>query len=200
MESRKSAVMKDVQRRIERLVSMRERAEGRAEFAELRRGIGHMPGDLPQLWGAFLKDMPADMMSKTGQPTREEWAIYLSVTMYALHQQGQDTVMHQEGISLGTAAAKIAKDSDDLDRVWKRLIVVSQADQIQGLAYHLRNMIQLLKAAAIPLDYVNLGGDLYDFQSVNSVGRVRLRWGQDFFKTFDARFSKQETEEETNEE
>ena len=26
----------------------------RAELAKLRRGIGHAPGDLPELWGSFL--------------------------------------------------------------------------------------------------------------------------------------------------
>ena len=26
----------------------------RAELAKLRRGIGHAPGELPELWGSFL--------------------------------------------------------------------------------------------------------------------------------------------------
>ena len=30
----------------------------RAELAELRRGVGRQPGDLPALWGALLADMP----------------------------------------------------------------------------------------------------------------------------------------------
>ena len=30
----------------------------RAELAKLRRGIGHAPGDLPELWGSFLLEMP----------------------------------------------------------------------------------------------------------------------------------------------
>ena len=27
----------------------------RAQLAELRRGVGHQPGDLPALWGSFLQ-------------------------------------------------------------------------------------------------------------------------------------------------
>ena len=27
----------------------------RARLAELRRGVGHQPGDLPALWGSFLQ-------------------------------------------------------------------------------------------------------------------------------------------------
>lgn len=30
----------------------------RARLAELRRGVGHQPGDLPALWGSFLQDCP----------------------------------------------------------------------------------------------------------------------------------------------
>ena len=30
----------------------------RAELAKLRRGIGHAPGELPELWGSFLLEMP----------------------------------------------------------------------------------------------------------------------------------------------
>ena len=30
----------------------------RAELAKLRRGVGHAPGDLPELWGSFLRGMP----------------------------------------------------------------------------------------------------------------------------------------------
>lgn len=29
----------------------------RAELAKLRRGIGHAPGELPELWGSFLLEM-----------------------------------------------------------------------------------------------------------------------------------------------
>ena len=27
----------------------------RAELAKLRRGIGHVPGELPELWGSFFR-------------------------------------------------------------------------------------------------------------------------------------------------
>ena len=30
----------------------------RARLAELRRGVGHQPGDLPALWGSFLQELP----------------------------------------------------------------------------------------------------------------------------------------------
>ena len=68
----------------------------KAQLADLRRGVGRTPGELPELWGAFLQDMPEELQSATGNPTYAEWAIYLALTLYALHQQGQTSPMHNE--------------------------------------------------------------------------------------------------------
>ena len=43
-------------------------------------------------------------------------------------------------------------------------------------------LIQLLRSEDIPLDYVELAGDLYEFQTPDGAARVRLRWGQDFYR------------------
>ena len=34
----------------------------RAVLAELRRGVGHIPGDIPALWGMFLDEMPEELL------------------------------------------------------------------------------------------------------------------------------------------
>ena len=47
----------------------------RAALAELRRGVGKKPGDIPQLWGYFLQDMPEELFG-TNEPSKAEWAIY----------------------------------------------------------------------------------------------------------------------------
>ena len=49
-------------------------------------------------------------------------------------------------------------------------------------AHHLRGLIQLLRAEEIPLDYVHLAENLYDFQNPDSRPGVRLEWGQDFYE------------------
>ena len=46
----------------------------RAELANLRRGAGKKPGDLPELWGTILKDMPEEIQGKGGEASHEEWA------------------------------------------------------------------------------------------------------------------------------
>lgn len=74
----------------------------RAELAKLRRGVGHTPGDLPELWGSFLLGMPEDFQGRSG-PSHAEWAVYLALTLYAVHQQGNDQPMNRPGNTLGRA-------------------------------------------------------------------------------------------------
>lgn len=82
----------------------------RARLAELRRGVGHQPGDLPVLWGSFLQELPKELWGrKTAagecrEPSEAEWAVYLALTLYALHQQGEENVsVNEKGCTLGRA-------------------------------------------------------------------------------------------------
>lgn len=50
----------------------------RAELAKLRRGVGRKPGDLPELWGSFLREMPESFQGRSG-PSHAEWAVYLAL-------------------------------------------------------------------------------------------------------------------------
>lgn len=60
-----------VTRQLRRLQVLPE-PQRRAELAELRRGVGRQPGDLPALWGALLADMPEQLQGSNG-PSKAEW-------------------------------------------------------------------------------------------------------------------------------
>lgn len=172
----------------------------RAVLAELRRGIGHIPGEIPALWGAFLDEMPETLLKEidithrvSGEysPTNAEWAIYISLTMFALHQQGYDPTiefMHREGEHLGIAARRLAPttaDSDDeLKRIRTRIGQLSTSSDMRELSNHLRSMINLLSQKGIKLDYADLAVDLYNYASPEKRAQVRLKWGEDFSRIF----------------
>ena len=80
----------------------------RAELAKLRRGIGHAPGELPELWGCFLLGMPESFQGRSA-PSAAEWAVYLALTLYAVHQQGNDRPMNCPGNTLGRAVRQLAE-------------------------------------------------------------------------------------------
>ena len=135
----------------------------RAQLAQLRRGIGRRPGDMPELWGILFKDMPQELMAQYGEPTYAEWATYTALTMYALHQQGRsiaDNNMHRQDVSLGKALARLIVNDDDKDgreRIAKRLNAFATAYDMTEAAYYLRGLIQFLRTNDVGLDYVQSG-------------------------------------------
>ena len=97
----------------------------RARLAELRRGVGHQPGDLPALWGSFLQELPKELWGRETaagecrEPSEAEWAVYLALTLYALHQQGEENVsINEKGCTLGRAVRLLAQNSAAAAQDW----------------------------------------------------------------------------------
>lgn len=175
--------------KIRSLISRRDTGLGRAQLAELRHGVGKAPGEDPALWGAFLNEASEGLYSSRDYDgaSKEEWAVYLTLTLFAMHQQGSSSAVHGEGISLGSAASKLMdKDTpDDRERVLRRFAPIITASDMNELSHHLRCFIQLIKAKRLMLDYVRLSRDLYDFQFDDSRKNVQLNWGRDFYRNND---------------
>lgn len=178
-----------LQRKLEWLHTLPENV-CRAKLAELRHGIGHIPGDIPALWGTFLEGMPEDFYRENGEASPAEWAVYIALTMFALSQQGHDYKtdwMHADEIHFGSAVRKLAPAADDtnedLNRIRNRFNKVATASDVPELAHHLRNMVNLLRASDIKMDYVDLAADIYWYAFPETRAKVRLKWGQDFYRT-----------------
>lgn len=196
--SKKKDIEKYVSGKISRMQALSDTGNGKAYMAELRKGVGKEPGELPILFGTLLEDMPEDFMSKDGIPTKEEWACYVAITLFAWHQQGKNLktdCMHTgDHISVGAAFRKLKLDSDDAnaeERVLKKLQIIITAMDINGFSRHLRSMIKMLAQNNIRLNYALLAADIYEWQFQDSRDAVNLRWGQDFYKR-----SKEEKENE----
>ena len=104
--------------------------------------------------------------------------------------------MHSEQQPLGKAVRKLAalQDESELTRIRKRFTVFATSADMEECAYYLRGLVQLLRAKGVPMDYIQLAYDLYQFQTENGAQKVKLRWGQDFYRVV-----KQEEEEKENE-
>lgn len=181
--SRKEMVGAFTYGQIHSLLKQKDSSGGRATLAQLRRGVGKTPGELPELWGVFLNKLNPELVSNNGIPSSAEWAIYLSLTLFAMHQQGSGESVHQEKISVGAAAARLMTENTDdaRKRVLRRFGPAVTAKDMPELSHHLRGLVQLFKANGIRLDYVKLAEDLYDFQNPERRRAVQLRWGQDFY-------------------
>ena len=162
----------------------------RAELAKLRRGVGHRPGELPELWGSFLLGMPEGFQGNNG-PTAAEWAVYLALTLYALHQQGEENVsMNEKGCTLGRAVRQLAQNSAAAAQDWtessvlRRFNALATADSMPEVSHYLRGMVQLFRGnePKLKLDYPRLAVELYRFQLPDQAANVRLQWGRDLYQ------------------
>ena len=162
----------------------------RAELAKLRRGIGHAPGELPELWGSFLLEMPESFQSRSA-PSAAEWAVYLALTLYALHQQGEENVsMNEKGCTLGRAVRLLAQNSAAAAQDWiessvlRRFNALATADSMPEVSHYLRGMVQLFRGnePKLKLDYPRLAVELYRFQLPDQAANVRLQWGRDLYQ------------------
>ena len=162
----------------------------RAALAKLRRGVGKHPGSLPDIWDYTINGLPKELLSESDEPTAAQWAAHLSITLFAVHQQGKDikeNLMSKPTVSLGSAVrnyiiSQRAKNSVSEDAIKRRFDTVVTSDSPEELAHHLRTMVKLLKSGSVALDYPQLAEDLFKFQFPAMRDGVRLRWGQDYYK------------------
>ena len=175
--------------KIGRMQALSDTGNGKAYMAELRKGVGKEPGELPILFGTLLEDMPEDFMSRNGIPTKEEWSCYIALTLFAWHQQGKglktDCMHTGDQISVGTAFKKLKialNDANAEERILKKLQIIITSMDINGFSQHLRSMIKMLAQNNIKLNYALLAADIYEWQFQDSRDAVNLRWGQDFYK------------------
>ena len=172
----------------------------RAKLAKMRRGIGEQPGAVPELWDLLFDGLPEELEGRGNEPSRAEKAVYTALTLYALHQQGKDVhseFMYLENNTLGRAVGQLARRSNgNEEAVIRRFNVVVTSADLTEFSWHLRNIIQLCKRESIPLDYAAMARDLYEYQDLNRLDNVRLKWGRDFYRELSYR-EKVENEAET---
>ncbi|MCW5250144.1 type I-E CRISPR-associated protein Cse2/CasB [Streptomyces sp. SHP 1-2] len=163
---------------------------------------------------------PADLSStgwadREARELREDTAVHLAVTLWALHQQSlRDEPMHGPGWTLGRAVRRLAhgrtgtrdeprpraaedgapdstvepKDRPPVEEVSesvrRRFVRVGGASDTEMLAARLRDLVLLLRAARIPLDYALLADQLARWQQEDRRDGVRRIWGRDFHRHY----------------
>jgi CRISPR system Cascade subunit CasB len=155
-----------------------------AALARLRRAAGKRPGEI----GDILEYTLADefVTPRAGdEPTAEEIAAHIAMTLYAVHQQSKGQRMHQRGHGFGRAVRRLHPDdpTSPPSPVLRRFNTIGTADSLDELVHHMRGMVQLLRAAQIPLDYGLLADQLVRWQRPGGGAAVRLVWGREFYRT-----------------
>ncbi|MEU5160143.1 type I-E CRISPR-associated protein Cse2/CasB [Streptomyces sp. NPDC020875] len=179
-----------------------------AVLARLRREAGRAVHDSPDSWGIDgLEDLVTVRAEESGRgrdedrDLREEEAVHLAVTLWALHQQSvYDDNMHRPGWGLGRAVRHLAvtkanpngagddekparqgRANDELNEsLRKRFVRIGTSTSYDVLAVRLREMVLLLRGARVSLDYGLLADQLFRWQDEEERSEVRRSWGRDF--------------------
>lgn len=149
-----------------------------ATLARLRKSLSHEPGSVPAIWELTTADLPGQVDGD--DPTPEERAAHVTLTLYAVHQQAKTKPMHVRGTGFGKAVRRLAA-GDREAAVRRRLDAVATATSFAEAAHHLRALITQLRSAEIPLDYGQLADDLLRFQRPGGPETVRRRWGRQYY-------------------
>jgi CRISPR system Cascade subunit CasB len=162
------------------------RARSLAVLARLRRGVGKQPGSVPDILAYTLAEEFVDTRA-TDDPTAQEVAAHIALTLYAMHQQSQSKPMHQRGHGLGRAIRQLNPEEPTVPAtpVVRRFQALVTADTLDELVHHARGMVQLLRAAkphGVPLDYGLLADQLVQWQRDGGPARVRMIWAREFYR------------------
>jgi len=173
-----------VHSRISRLAQRDDQALA-ATLANLRRGIGKEPGSEPTLWEITLDGLPETLQGTGVKPSPGERAVHTTLTLFALHQQGKNIrlkCMNESGVTVGGAIRQMIRQKPEREEAIKRRFMVAvTADSYEELAWHLRGIVQLLRAEEIKLDYPNLAKNIFHFQFADYRDSIRLQWGRQLY-------------------
>ncbi|MEU3530324.1 type I-E CRISPR-associated protein Cse2/CasB [Streptomyces murinus] len=200
-----------------------------AAVARLRREVGRDAHASPTNWGLdhleALTELRERRNAEDEDPTRhlvaggqrqqearedrEDRAVHLAVTLWALHQQSlRDEPMHVPGWSLGRSVRRLAEEKssgpglptqrtgdeeaqegtgytsveDVSAAIRKRFVRIGTSSDLETLGRRLREMVLLLRGARIPLDYGDLADQIYRWQYETGRVEARRRWGRDFHR------------------
>jgi CRISPR system Cascade subunit CasB len=146
------------------------------ELAALRRGIDREAGTVPALWPFYTT------LTEDGRRTQALRAEHLALTLFAVHQQSKNVLMHRVGVGLGTAILRLKRSGAfSEDAVDRRFAAAATSTSVGELAVHLRGLVTQLRSVGQPLDYTRLARDLRDFQIPERAANVRRHWGGQYF-------------------
>ena len=156
----------------------------RAILARLRQAVDEPPGANPEVWQIILSVLPEQFIGSRDQPTKGEWAAHVALTLYGVHQQGNQSPMHVTGISFGTAMGRLMRDRPSAKSRYDALLTASH---FAGRRNYLRTLTGLLATDGIPVDHGRLAVDLFRLQSAEHKDTVVRVWGRDFYRAFTRR-------------
>ena len=153
------------------------------QLAVLRHGLGDYPGSRPDAWNVAFDGCPEELLGYGTEPSDAERAIYLVLTLYAMHRQGQSSPMHSDKATLGGGARQIAAASEATGGTPKMptsFASLVTADSVDEMEHHLRQTVLRLRAKGIRINYATLARQVFWFANPYRRDGIRLEWSREY--------------------
>lgn len=185
--SPQKALKNHVNRVVSRLQTMLNDGHpaARRDAAVLRRALNQPAGSVPEAFACTLSELPEDLVGTTDSPSRGESIAHVTICLFAMHAQAATQFPQQPSISFGTALQHFihASGTDNVEEspLMKRIQALLTSDSFEECTYHLRSLIQQMRAADIGFNYGELAEDLWWFCTPSTRNSVRLKWSRDIY-------------------
>jgi CRISPR system Cascade subunit CasB len=147
------------------VVYLEEHAEDRAMLAELRRGLGRLPGEAPSMFPYVVPFV---------HQRYEEHNLYLLASLFALHPRSAE-----EG-NMGSHLQRYIEEVGDDAATTRRFVQLLNLRR-DALDSPLRQHISMLKSKDIPVNWHQL---LFDLNSWGHEARfVQKNWARAFWRS-----------------
>lgn len=143
-----------------------DHSQDRAMLAALRRGLGQLPGDAPEMLPYVV---PFSSKSRW-----TERVAFLVASLYALHPE------HISRGNMGAHVRQIDPQGDNSDAIERRFTALMRIEP-DDLDAPLRQMVSLLKSKDIAINWHELMSDLLAWNDPEKRRKVTLRWANAFW-------------------
>ena len=193
---------------LQRGLLAQQNPQARGQLARLRKANSKGPGESPDTWDVEFAGLPESLGGRGDAPaTAGEWAVHLTLTLYAIHQQSLQQEMYKrtnrearEWHGIGNAVSRLVYvDRQDgrgeqlsPGEMPRRFSAFVTSESVEELAHYARQLVSQLRRASIPLDYARFAGQIYEYQKPYGRERIRLEWAREFTQqtsTSDSSFS-----------
>ena len=173
---------------------------GKALLAGIRDSIGKELTNAPQVWPLLFANLPEEYLGNKDWITAEEKAIYLSLQIYAVMQQGASKPERGEEKptrNIGESLRVLRGDENKAKAMDERFNTMVTAGSFEELAHYLRQMVKILKANidSPSVDYPKLANDLFWMQK-GKQDNILMDWARAYYQTFQKRTVEKENTNE----
>ncbi|CCI86099.1 hypothetical protein FC52_GL000698 [Lactobacillus pasteurii DSM 23907 = CRBIP 24.76] len=157
----------------------------RATLSTLRSTTSFSSSRARRVWPIILPMLDVQDLSRNGEPTYAENAIFVALRGYAIMQQANNERCANGDEELFAALASLRQITDISEGVDRRVKNLFLSTSFASMQVALIQLIKLLKSnlPAKQVNFSRLAKDLYFYQlNGHSAEKTFLKWGQQYYR------------------